>query len=79
MRIAALRTLANILFTVAWCVVVFAVVRALVLLWLRDVRSAGLTALAVAGAFALGSWSPYVLHRNAPAAPPPGPAAAAAP
>jgi hypothetical protein len=70
--------LANILFTIAWCVVVFALVRALVLLWVRDARTAGLTAISVAAAFALGSWSPFVLHRAGPAAPVPAPAGVAA-
>jgi hypothetical protein len=58
-------------------VLAFAVVRALVLLWLRDARTAGLTALAVAGAFALGSWSPFAL-RGAVTAPPPAPPVAVA-
>lgn len=79
-RLVRLRSIAGILFTLAWCVLVFAVVRALVLLWLRDARSAALCAVAVAGAFALGSWSPFVLRGGsaAPALPPPSPQAAAA-
>jgi hypothetical protein len=76
---ARLKSIAEILFTLAWCVLAFAVVRALVLLWLRDARIAALAALAVAGAFALGSWSPFVLRGGVAAAPPsPAPNAAGA-
>lgn len=70
------RTIANVLFTITWSAVLYGVIHAFVMLWRRDAKFARWCALAIAGAFALGSGSPFVIGTLAWAipqsAPPPG-------
>lgn len=49
------------LFILAWAAIAFAIVRALVTAWGLQPRLAAATAVAVAGAFALGAISPFAL------------------
>lgn len=63
-----LKSLALALFICAWAAIAFAIVRALMQLWGFNRRVAVASAVAVAGAFALGAMSPFALPR--PAAPP---------
>lgn len=72
-----MRTVANLVFAIAWAGLAFIVLRALVLTFLQDRRIAALTAGAVALAFVLGVGSPFVAHPFG--APPPAPGANAPP
>ena len=54
-------TLVLILFIIAWVAIAFAIVRALTIAWGFHRRFAPATAVAVAGAFALGAISPFAL------------------
>jgi hypothetical protein len=72
----------HILFAFAWAVLAFQVVRSLLSLWRADRRIATAAAIAVAGAFFLGStgpaaWSPLPTASSNPSAP--APAAATIP
>jgi len=65
-----------VLFIIAWAAIAFAIVRALVTVWGLNRRLAAATAVAVAGAFALGAISPFALpnrHSVVAEAPPPAP------
>lgn len=72
-------TLVLVLFIVAWAAVAFAIVRALSIAWGFHRRFAAATAVAVAGAFALGAISPFALPGHVPSAPTAPSVAAAAP
>jgi len=69
-----------VLFIIAWAAIAFAIVRALAIAWGFHRRFAAATAVAVAGAFALGAISPFALpSRTSTVADAPTPAAPAAP
>jgi hypothetical protein len=74
-----LKSFVLILFVVAWAAVAFAIVRGLVVAWGFDRRIALATAVAVAGAFALGAMSPFALSTLRPGASVPDTAAAPLP
>ena len=61
-----LKSLVLVLFVAAWAVVAFAIIRGLVVAWGFDRRIAFATAIAVAGAFALGAVSPFALSTLQP-------------
>ncbi len=71
-------TLVLALFTIAWALVVFMVIRALLIVTRQDRRLATAAAVAVAGAFAVGALSPFSLWTHGAGASPTTPVAAAA-
>jgi hypothetical protein len=73
-----LTTLVLLLFITAWAAIAFAIIRGLVVAWGFDRRVAFATAVAVAGAFALGAISPLALPSRRPSAGGPAPAVPAA-